>query len=185
MANNAQNATGLHRRALLASLAAAAPAAALASVPVLSASAAPLGPSDASPELRDAACALDEAHERLKAAMARFAADDLKMSDWREKNPEPLSKRGRKRWARKWREHQEAIEGESWRAQLDAERDFRAAQMAVAGVRPRDMRELSLKACLSGVYDPVPLAGYLGGAGVIGFSVAFDLVGLMNPVAAS
>ncbi|MBP1297422.1 hypothetical protein [Bradyrhizobium elkanii] len=185
MKTPSKNATGLHRRALLASLAAAAPAAALASVPALSASAPPLGPSDASPELRDAACALDEAHERLKAAKARFAADDLKMSDWRENNPEPLSKRGRKRWARKWREHQEAIEGESWRAQLDAERDFRAAQMAVAGVRPRDMRELSLKACLSGVYDPVPLAGHLDGAAVIGFSVAFDLVGLMNPVVAS
>ncbi|MFB9262285.1 hypothetical protein ACFFWD_03735 [Bradyrhizobium erythrophlei] len=156
---------------------------ALATIPPAVAAAAPVGPSDASPELRDAARALDEAHERLKAAKARFNADDLKVHQWRMTNPEPLSKRGRKRWARKWREYQDATEGQSWRAQLEAERDFQGAQMAVARISPRDMRELALKASLSSVYDCVPQATYLSGTAPIGFSVAIDLVGLMNPVA--
>lgn len=164
-------------------LAASAGCGAAAALPATAAPVGPLGSSDARPELRDAARALDQAHERLKVAKTRFNADDLKLSDWRENNPEPLSKRGRKRWARRWREYQDATEGQSWRSQLEAERDFRAAQEAVAEIRPRDMRELALKACLSSVYDPVPLAGHLSGAAVIGFSVALDLACLMNPVA--
>jgi hypothetical protein len=52
--------------------------------------------------------------------------------------------------------------------------------MAVAKIDARDMRELTLKACLSGVYDKVSLSGRQ--SGVIGYSVALDLVKLTNPV---
>jgi hypothetical protein len=112
----------------------------------------------ASPALRAAAKALDEAHERLKAAKTRFVVDDLKVAEWRDNNPEPLNGRARKRWVRKWREYQDATEGESWKAQLEAEENFRDAQMVVAKIDARDMDELTLKACLSGVYDKVQLA---------------------------
>jgi len=43
-----------------------------------------------------------------------------------------------------------------------------------AKIRPRDIDELTLKACLSGVYDKVQLA--YGSKAVIGYSVALDLV---------
>jgi hypothetical protein len=104
------------------------------------------------------------------------------VAEWRANNPAPLKGRAHKRWVRKWREYQDATEGESWQAQLEAEDDFRAAQMAVAKIRPRDMHELTVKACISGVYDKVQLA--CGSNAVIGYSVALDLVSLTNPVLA-
>jgi hypothetical protein len=51
--------------------------------------------------------------------------------------------------------------------------------MAVAKIDARDMDELALKACLSGVYDSVHLS--CGRAAPIGFSVAFNLVSLTMP----
>jgi hypothetical protein len=59
------------------------------------------------------------------------------------------------------------------------EGDLRAAQMAVAKIKPRDMDELALKACLSGIYDPMQLA--CGSNAIIGYSVAWDLVKLTMP----
>src|SRR5258708_30670117 len=94
-----------------AGVAAGGTALALATIPPAAAVAAPanlLDPTKASPELRAAALSLDEAHERLKAAKARFSADLIKVSEWTASNPEPLSKRARKRWSRKWREYQDA-----------------------------------------------------------------------------
>jgi hypothetical protein len=79
-----------------------------------------------------------------------------------------------KKWRRKWRENRDAVVGESWAAQMDAEGGFQSAQMAVAKIRPRDIDELTLKACLSGVYDKVQLA--YGSKAAIGYSVALDLV---------
>jgi hypothetical protein len=152
--------------------------------PVAAASASPLDASKASPALRAAAQALEEAHERLKAAKARFAADDLKVAEWSINNPEPLrelSKRGHKKWVRRWREYRDSTEGESWQAQSEAEDNFRDAQVAVAKIKPRDMDELTLKACLSGVYDPVHLAR--GSNAVIGYSVAVNLFSLRTAAA--
>jgi hypothetical protein len=187
---NSENSTAMPvdqtRRRFLsqaASVAAGGAVLALATIPTASAAAAPASAPDASkasPALRAAARALDEAHERLKAAKARFVADDLKVAEWSRNNPEPLNGRARKRWVRKWREYRDATEYESWQAQLDAEKNFRDAQMAVAKIKPRDMDELTLKACLSGFYDRVQLAG--GAQAIIGYSVALDLVSLTNPV---
>jgi hypothetical protein len=92
---------------------------ALATIPPASAMVAPSGlldPANASPALRAAAIALDEAHERLKAAKARFTADDLKAFEWRELNPKPTNWRAQKKWGRKWQDMQDATVGESWAA---------------------------------------------------------------------
>jgi hypothetical protein len=63
----------------------------------------PLDPGNASPALRAAALALDDAHERLKEARAAFDAADLLPEAWRRANPEPTGRRALKRWER--REH--------------------------------------------------------------------------------
>jgi hypothetical protein len=156
---------------------------ALAIIPPASATAAPAGSLDASkasPALRAAARALDEANDSLKAAKAKFTADDAKVSEWCTNNPEPLNGRALKKWRRKWHAYRDAAEiHESWAAQLKAEDDFRAAQMAVAKIKPRDMDELALKACISAIYDKVYLGR--GTEAIVGFSVALDLVSLTNP----
>jgi len=53
--------------------------------------------------------------------------------------------------------------------------------MAVAKIDARDMNELALKACLSGVFDQVRLAH--GWSAMIGFSVALNLVRLQTAAA--
>jgi hypothetical protein len=74
------------------------------------------------------------------------------------KNPKPTGQRAIKKWSRKWRENRDAVLGQSWAAQLEAEDDFESAQMVVPKIKPRDMHELTLKAGLSGVYDKVHVA---------------------------
>jgi hypothetical protein len=152
---------------------------ALGTVPPASAAAAPasaLDPANASPALRAAARALDDAHERLEAAKGRFVAADAKVSDWVNDNPEPEKGRARKRWVRKWNEYRDETAYPAWEAQIEAESDFCAAQTAVAKIDSRDMGELALKACISAVYDKVRLAG--GQSAIIGYSVSLDLMRL-------
>ena len=74
---------------------------------------------------------------------------------------------------RREREYRHSAVMGTWRALTDAEDDFRDAQMAVAKIDARDMGELALKACLSGVYDAQHLS--YQNAAVIGFSVALKL----------
>jgi len=131
--------------------------------PSTAAPASPLDASKASPALRDAVVALRESHERLRLAKARFTADDLKMAEWHELNPEPTNRRARKRWRRKWQDMQDATVGESWAAQLEAEKDFKAAVAAV--------------------YDKEKGAYGLNVA-VISYSVAFDLFKMRMPACA-
>jgi hypothetical protein len=155
---------------------------ALATIPAPAAAApvGPLDPANASPALRAAAIALDEAHQRLKEARAAFDAADMLPAEWRRSNPEPTGRRALKRWQRRERENRYFITMPPWRAVIAAEDDFRAAQMAVPKVDARDMGELALKAALSCVHDPVRLS--MSNPAVIGFSVAFDLVRLTMPV---
>jgi hypothetical protein len=154
---------------------------ALVPAPAIAAPATALDPANASPALRAAAIAMDEAHDRLKAAKAWFTADDLKMAEWRELNPEPTNSRAKKKWRRKWRDTQDATAGESWATQLEAEKDFHAQQIAVAKVTPRDENDLILKAALASVYDKERGAYGLNVA-VISYSVAFDLIKMRMPV---
>ena len=167
-----------------AGVAAGGAALALATVPPRPANAAtasPLGPADASPALLAAARALDDADERLKQVKAAFKAVDAKADEWRELNPRPITgKRALKRWHRRITDYLDSIEEVTWEDNAAAEKDFRAAQVAVAEIDARDMRELAVKACLSGVYDRVSLSGHQ--SAVIGFSVALNLLSLTNPV---
>jgi hypothetical protein len=69
---------------------------------------------------------------------------------------------------------QDATVAESWAAQLEAEKNFHGAQLAVANVTPRDEDDLVLKAAAAFIYDKVK-AGYASTA-VISYSVALDLL---------
>jgi hypothetical protein len=153
---------------------------ALATIPPVSAVAAPASPLDAanaSPALRAAVIALGEAHDRLKEARAAFDAADKLPEEWRRSNPEPTGRRAIKRWNRREREYRYSVTMPPWQAVIASEDDFREAQMAVAKIDARDMGELALKAALSCVYDAVRLRVPINSA-VIGFSVALNLVSL-------
>ncbi|MEH2569668.1 twin-arginine translocation signal domain-containing protein [Bradyrhizobium sp. AZCC 2289] len=169
------------RRFLTNAAAVAAGGAVMALATIQPAPASPLDPANASPALRAAAIALDDAHSRLKEARAAFDAADRLPEEWRRLNPKPTGSRAIKRWNRRERENRHSLTMGLWRAVIGAEDDFREAQMAVAMVAARDMDELALKACMSGVYDTVHL--YCGRASPIGFSVAFDLISLTTAVA--
>jgi hypothetical protein len=134
---------------------------ALATIPPASAGAtlaSPMDGTNASPALRAAARALDDAHERLKAASAANDAAYTKADAWLEENPEPKSKRGRKRWIWKTQEHHYEVTQGAWVALQAAEKDFRAAQIAVAKVKPRDLADLELKAVVAAIYDDIELS---------------------------
>jgi hypothetical protein len=139
-----------------------------------------LDPAKASPALRAAVIALDEAHGRLKEANAAVSADDATVTKWRELNPKPTGRRAVKNWARRYRDYRDSITMDSWHASMDAEETFRTAQVAVAKIDARDMGELELKAALSVVYDAVRLRD--GRSAVIAFSVALNLISLTMAV---
>jgi hypothetical protein len=109
-----------------------------------------VNPSNISPALRTAARALDDAHERLKAATAANDGADELFEAWEREHPSPESKRGRKRWIKKANAYHRRV--------MDAESDFRAAQIAVAKVPAATLGELQCKAALALVYDEVRLA---------------------------
>jgi hypothetical protein len=147
-----------------------------------SATAAPavtLDASKASPALRSAVVDLRESHESLEAAKAIFNEADMKMAAWDNDNPQPAGKRAYKRWARRFHDAREAIVGESWDAQIDAERHFEAAQMAVARIKPADMNELCLMAAVGAVYDKTHLAR--GQQALISYGVSLGLIALQLP----
>ena len=152
---------------------------ALATIPPVLAATAPtdaLDPANASPALCAATRALGDAHDRLKQARSTFDAADLLPGEWRRLNPEPTGRRAIKRWNRREREYRYSVTMPPWEALLSAERDFQAAQTAVANIKARDMSELALKACLSSVYDCVRTTDR--NPAVIGFSVSLDLIRL-------
>jgi hypothetical protein len=90
-----QAAAGLAAGGTVLALAAASP------TPAAAAPKEALDGSKASPELCDAVVDLRESHDRLEAAKARVTADDLKMVEWAELNPEPNDRRAKKKWKRK------------------------------------------------------------------------------------
>lgn len=154
---------------------------------VPAAAAAPKGVPDdskASPELRTAARALAASNDRLTAAKAVFDEADRKMEAWTEANPEPERKRAHKRWSRRWNEAHNKIAGDSWDAQIEAERDFRTCQIAVANVIPRDEADLMIKAAVAAIYDKVKHASY-GDVAIISYSVVLNMFALRLPVVRS
>jgi hypothetical protein len=143
---------------------------ALATVTPMPAGAAPdgdlaLSAAKASPELRTAVAALNESFARLEVAKAVFTADDLEMANWR----------ARKRYNRLWNERRALTVDISWAAQMEAEKDFQKAQVAVANVESRNYYDIVVKAATSMVYDRVRLAS-CGTIAIIGYGVARDLI---------
>ncbi len=61
--------------------------------PAAAAPASALDPTNASPALRTAARALEDAHDRLKEARAAYDAADELPEEWRRLNPEPTGRR--------------------------------------------------------------------------------------------
>jgi hypothetical protein len=123
-------------------------------------------------QINQAFMAAPPAAHLIEAANARFAAGDVKMVEWSENNPQPFGRRARKRWWRKWREYQDATVADSWAAQLEAEDNFRKAQVAVAKIKPADMNELVGMAAVGAFYDKTMLRS--GQSAVISHQVAID-----------
>jgi len=155
---------------------------ATAAVPATISIAAPAGlldSSKASPAFRDAVRALADSPDALEAAKARFTEADRKAWAWKDDHPEPAGKRARKRWSRKFCDYREATHMDEWHAQLDAEKDFKQKQYAVAEYRPTDLNELGLMAAAAVVYDKTRLT--YGQTAVISFGVVLAYFRLCVP----
>jgi hypothetical protein len=160
---------------------AAPPATAAAAGFALSLPAGRLDGSEASPALRAAALVLQDASDALDAAKAAFDIQDKLAVDWQNQNPAPTGDRRKlKRWHRRARDYRETSAMRlAWDAQIAAEEAFEAAQIEVAKVKPRDMTDLVLKACLAFVFEePAKLA--VGNASIIARSVALSLANMAS-----
>jgi hypothetical protein len=176
-----------------AGMAAGGTALALAFVPApavatpLSALSVPTGLLDgsaASPALRAAVLVLQDASDALDAAKAALKIQDDLAVEWQKENPAPDGDRRKlKRWFRRERDRRETSAMRSaWDAQIAAEKAFEAAQIEVAKVKPRDMTDLVLKACLAFVVEePAKQIGW--NAHVIARSVALSLANMASAVA--
>jgi hypothetical protein len=137
---------------------------------------------EASPALRTASRALQDAGEALTAAEAAFKVEDDRAVEWQKQNPPPQGdKRAMSRWLRLARKVRESSDMQSaWDTQIAAEEAFQAAQMEVAKVEPQDLSELVLKACLALVFEEegqegLKMAWSRNNSHVIGRSVAINL----------
>ena len=143
-------------------------------LPLPSPAATPQGVPDASkagPALKAAVCALADAHDALEAAKAANDACVAKVERWEADNPKPISKRGIKRWHRKYEDQANAAKtAAAWLALYHAQQAFLAAQMAVAKIHPADQNELCLMAAVATVYDKVKLSH--GQQALISYGVA-------------
>jgi hypothetical protein len=103
----------------------------------------------------------------------------MKVYEWRQANPEPVSgsRRARKRWGRKLREFIYATETESWRAQLEAEEKFKNAQFAIAKFRPASLDDIALMAAAAAIYDKTHLAS--GQRALISYGTALGLFAVL------
>lgn len=147
------------RRRFLALVGGSAAAAATVSQgPAIAASSKALDTSKVGPALRDAVIALRESHDALEAAKAGTDAAEAKVARWEEENPEPTSKRGKKRYWRKWAEYHREASDRAWFVQRDAENHFKAAQGRLAKMHPANQDELCLMAAAAAIYDAVKLS---------------------------
>jgi hypothetical protein len=138
------------------------------------ATAAPSARPSVSDAYREARENLKLAHDNLKAAQAGVARGEAIVEAWERDNPEPTSRRGLKKWNRKWREVAFApVITATWDLFGAAEKGFVAAQMALAEIPATNRAELVLKAALATKYDAVALN--IGRTAVISFTVARDV----------
>lgn len=106
--------------------------------------------------MREAINALTEAHDELKAVDEIHHAAWEEFQDWCKKHPAPghTAARALRKWMR-WEAKiyaQLAME-EKYDEHRKAQNSFNRARAAVANIKPRDQRELTLKACAASIYE--------------------------------
>jgi hypothetical protein len=119
---------------------------------------APRATQPACPELRVALHDLAKAHTILIGAQATNEEAEAMWSDWEVQNPQPASKRGRRKWISRGSAYHASVTAPSWQILMTAEGVFAAAQTAVASVSITGAADIEAMASASVVYDKVPLA---------------------------
>jgi hypothetical protein len=103
--------------------------------------------------LRAAIRQLAAAHETLIAAQATNEEAEAMWLDWEAQNPEPVSKRGRRRWIRRADVERHAMVAKPWQDLMTAEGVFVAAQDAVAETPIAGPADVQAMAGAAVVYD--------------------------------
>lgn len=137
----------------------------------------------AGPELRAAVIAIGDANDALTAALAVLEAGVATVNQWEQENPQPTSNPGKRRWAKKYRAYSNATTEKLWEAVVDAEQDFKAAQVTLAKIKPADQNELYLMVVAALLYDRVKLT-YTGREAIISYGVAMGYFRLNGEVQA-
>ena len=137
----------------------------------------PVGPDDASPELREAVRSIEPAHDAFKAAYDTHQVAWNLWGAWEKRNRMPVARRAYRKWERRADAYSAEIGlSDSLDALEDARIAYRKAQIAVANVKCRDVRECVLKSSVVFVYENMG-EGYLRhhAQPIIATSVAIDI----------
>jgi hypothetical protein len=142
----------------------------------------------ASDELRAAFRTLGDAHEVLKTTWAELRRVGDLMREWDRQHPLYPSSGGSNRAYRKWDRRRNKYADEMnqdavYQAYDEAWENFKAAQLAAAGVKVRDLDELAHKACAVYVYEDMREEHLRRITPAISISVAVDLVRMSLPEA--
>jgi hypothetical protein len=112
----------------------------------------------ACPALRVALRDLAKARTLLIGAQATNEEAVAMWIDWEVQNPQPESKRGKRRWIKKGSAYHASVTAPSWQILMTAEGAFAAAQTAVANVPITGTADVEAMAAASVIYDKVELA---------------------------
>lgn len=132
--------------------------------------------------MREAYYKLDEANEALKLTAADFQRVWKACGEWQKANPQPGAHRAHKKYCRRYDKHMDEINYDAvFDAHQKARDAFKAAQLALANVKVRDLAELCLKACMIYVFEDVRQPHLRHVDPVISVSVAMDLAAMAAP----
>jgi hypothetical protein len=112
---------------------------------------------NSSPALRAAVHRLTEAHRTLIGAQAAEEEAYAMFEDWLAQNPEPKSKRGRRRWIKRMGAYEREVMSADFQALIAVEQAFSEAQEAVAAIPIASAADLHAMAACSAIYDEVEL----------------------------
>lgn len=101
---------------------------------------------------------LDRAFALLTQAKRVYDAAEDEAEDWEARNPQPSSKRGKRRWLKRAAAEREKLVSQPWQGLMQAEADFSEAQEAVAAVPVDSIGDLQAKAACALRYDGVEVA---------------------------
>jgi hypothetical protein len=96
---------------------------------------------------------LEAARARLEESRVAYRAACTKIDRWEAANPQPASKRGKRRWLKRESAYCYAVSGEQWQDVLCAEVDFHRAQEAVAAIECAGPADLQLMIDASTAHD--------------------------------